>query len=142
MGLARRNKRIQGGITLTPSFLSSRLQPSHPHSFISAHSVTPPQSSPSSLTASHSTRPHTSRSHTPSHCLTPHAVMLRLTLLSPSHMVVAPLTDSLSPTLTASLSLSRHSRSHQILQSPADVFPYDNLCPSLSCTCRRGAYVI
>ena len=87
--------------------------------------VTPPASSPSlPHFSSHlfSPYPCPSLPHT-AHSLTPHVVMLRLTILSPTRMIVIPLTDSLSPTLTASLSLSRHSRSHQILQSPVNVFP-------------------
>ena len=85
--------------------------------------------------------------------------MLRLTILSSTRMVVIPFTDSLSPTLTASLSLSRHSRSHQILQSPVNVFPCwlsvrlicvnqnsdvflrRSIQPSLSYTHCHGAYV-
>ena len=120
-----------------------------------------PASSPSlPHFSSHLLSPHPRPSlpHT-AHGLTPHAVTLSLTLLSPTRMVVAPLTDSLSPTLTASLSLSKHNQSHQILQIPVDVSPCwlsvrlicvnqnndvflrRSMQPSLSCTHRRGTYV-
>ena len=123
--------------------------------------VMPPASSPSlPHFSSHllSPHPYPSLPHT-AHGLTPHVVTLRLTILSPTRMVVTPLTDSLSPTLTASLLLSRHNRSHQILQSPANVFPCwlsvrlicvnqnndvflrRSMQPSLSYTRCRGAYV-
>ena len=120
-----------------------------------------PASSPSlPHFSSHLLSPHPRPSlpHT-AHGLTPHAVTLSLTLLSPTRMVVAPLTDSLSPTLTASLSLSKHNQLHQILQIPVDVSPCwlsvrlicvnqnndvflrRSMQPSLSCTHRRGTYV-
>ena len=123
--------------------------------------VMPPASSPSlPHFSSHllSPHPYPSLPHT-AHGLTPHVVTLRLTILSPTRMVVTPLTDSLSPTLTASLLLSRHNRSHQILQSPANVFPCwlsvrlicvnqnsdvflrRSIQPSLSYTHCHGAYV-
>ena len=56
------------------------------------------------------------------HCLTQHTAshLTQSRSVSRSRMVVAP--------LTTSLSLSRHSRSDQILQSSAYVFPSDDLC--------------
>ena len=56
------------------------------------------------------------------HCLTQHTAshLTQSRSVSRTRMVVAP--------FTASLSLSRHSRSHQILQSSAYVFPSDDLC--------------
>ena len=99
----------------------------NPNSFI--FQLMPPASSPS--------LPHFKLSaHTSSiltllpHCLTQHTTshLMQSRSVSRSCMVVAPLMDSLSPTLTASLSLSKHSRSHQILQSSVYVFPSDDLC--------------
>ena len=76
--------------------------PSLPHFKLSAHTS-------SILTLV----PHCLKQHTASHLTQSRSV-------SRSRMVVVP--------LTASLSLSRHSRSDQILQSSAYVFPSDDLC--------------
>ena len=162
-------KKTRNPTQIRPDYHEITKKPPHIYIYIAINTnpnslifqVTPPASSPSlPHFSSHLLSPHPCPSlpHT-AHGLTPHVVMLRLTILSPTRMVVTPLTDSLSPTLTASLSLSRHNWSHQILQSPVNVFPCwlsvrlicvnqnsdvflrRSIQPSLSYTHCHGAYV-